>query len=102
MFVIKAHFLTTLLACPAGAIGEYKSNHCRLIGSCLSLLQKIDYVLVYSEPESGKENDDEEKEKAELREKYEENLKKQGLMLEHATSDDQVCKAAVNLSILFS
>lgn len=85
-----------------GAIGEYKSNHCRLIGSCVSLLQKIDYVLVYSEPESGKENDEEEeKEKAELREKYEENLRKQGLMLEHATSEDQVCKPAVNLSILF-
>ncbi|XP_020626651.1 anoctamin-4-like isoform X2 [Orbicella faveolata] len=50
---------------------------------------KIDYVLVYSEPESGKENDEEEKEKAEIREKYEENLKKQGLMVEHVTSDEQ-------------
>jgi len=64
--------------------------------------KKIDYVLVYSEPESGKENDEEEKEKAEIREKYEENLKKQGLMVEHVTSDEQVCKPAVNLSILFS
>lgn len=59
---------------------------------CVSLLQKIDYVLVYSEPELGKENDEEEKEKAEMREKYEENLRKQGLMVEHVTSDEQVCE----------
>ena len=58
-------------------------------------------MLVYSEPESGKENDDEEKEKADIREKYEENLRKQGLMIEHVTSDEQVCIPAVNLSILF-
>lgn len=102
--MIKAHVLTTLPACFTldDAIGEYVSNHCRLIEFCISLLQKIDYVLVYSEPESGKENDEEEKEKAEIREKYEENLKKQGLMVEHVTSDEQVCKPAVNLSILFS
>ena len=84
------------------AIGEFKSNHCLLIESCISLLQKIDYVLVYSEPESGKVNDEEEKEKAEIREKYEDNLKKQGLMIEHVTSDVQVCNPTVNLSILFS
>lgn len=84
------------------AIGEDINNHCRLIESRISLLQKIDYVLVYSEPESGKENDEEEKEKAEIRETYEENLKKQGLTIEHVTSTEQVCKPAVNLSILFS
>lgn len=78
------------------------NNYCRLIESRISLLQKIDYVLVYSEPESGKENDEEEKEKAEIREKYEENLKKQGLIVEHVTSDEQVCKPGVNLSILFT
>lgn len=102
--MIKAHVLTTLPACFTldDAIGEYISNHCRVIEFCISLLQKIDYVLVYSEPESGKENDEKEKEKAEIREKYEENLKKQGLMVEHVTSDEQVCKPAVNLSILFS
>jgi len=73
------------------AIGEYINNHCLLIESCIYLLQKIDYVLVYSEPESGKVNDEEEKEKAQIREKYEDNLKKQGLMIEHVTSDLQVC-----------
>lgn len=98
IYVIKAHVLTTR----PGAIGEYINNHCRLIESCISLLQKIDYVLVYSEPELGKENDQEEKEKAEIREKYEENLRKQGLMIEHVTSDEQVCKPAVNKIISFS
>ena len=52
--------------------------------------QKIDYVLVYSEPELEKRNEEEEREKAEMREKYEENLKKQGLMIEHVTSNKQV------------
>ena len=87
-----------------GAIGEYIDDHCRLIviESNISLLQKVDYVLVYAEPESGKENDEEEKEKAEIREKYEENLKKQGLTIEHVTSDEQVCEPALNLSMLFS
>lgn len=49
-------------------------------------------MLVYSEPEPGKENDEEEKEKADMREKYEDNLRKQGLMVEHVTSDEQVCE----------
>ncbi|KAJ7340366.1 Anoctamin-4 [Desmophyllum pertusum] len=53
------------------------------------LNKKIDYVLVYSEPEKEKENDEEEMEKAEMREKYEENLRKQGLMVEHVASDEQ-------------
>jgi len=52
-------------------------------------------VLVYSEPELGKENDEEEKEKAETREKYEENLKKQGLRVEHVNSTgEQVCHSS--------
>ena len=55
--------------------------------------QKIDYVLVYSEPEEGKENDEEEKEKADMREKYEENLRKQGLLVEHVSSQEQVCES---------
>lgn len=49
-------------------------------------------MLVYSEPEKEKENDEEEKEKADMREKYEENLRKQGLMVEHVASDEQVCE----------
>ena len=47
-------------------------------------------VHVYSEPELEKRNEEEEKEKTDMREKYEENLKKQGLMIEHVTSNKQV------------
>ena len=53
------------------------------------ILQKIDYVLVYSEAETGKENEEEEKQKAEARGKFEENLRKQGLIVEHVNSTDE-------------
>ena len=69
---------------------------------CFLFLQKVDYVLVYSEAEPGKENDEEEKTNAETREKYEENLRKQGLLVEHVNSTgDQVCPALVSIFILF-
>ena len=48
--------------------------------------QNIDFVLAYFEAEQGKENDEKEKEKAEMREKFEENLVKQGLLLERVNS----------------
>ena len=46
-------------------------------------------MLVYSEAETGKENEEEEKQKAEAREKFEENLRKQGLIVEHVNSTDE-------------
>lgn len=49
----------------------------------------MDYVLVYSEAETGKENEEEEKQKAEARGKFEENLRKQGLIVEHVNSTDE-------------
>ena len=52
-------------------------------------MQKIDYALVYSEAETGKENEEEEKQKAEARGKFEENLRKQGLIVEHVNSTDE-------------
>lgn len=61
---------------------------------CCFFLQKIDYVLAYSDAEVGKENDEEEKFKAETRETYEENLRKQGLRVEHVNSTgEQVCES---------
>ena len=65
-------------------------------------VQKVDYVLVYSEPEPDKENDEEEKTNAETREKYEENLRKQGLLVEHVNfTGDQVCPAFISRFRLF-
>ena len=65
-------------------------------------MQKVDYVLVYSGDEPGKENDKEEKTNAETREKYEENLRKQGLLVEHVNSKgDQVCPALISTFKLF-
>lgn len=55
----------------------------------IHLLQKIDYLLVYSEAETGKENEEEEKQKAEARGKFEENLRKQGLIVKHVNSTDE-------------
>lgn len=55
-------------------------------GGLVLLNKNIDFVLAYFEAEQGKENDEEEKEKAEMREKFEENLVKQGLLLERVNS----------------
>ena len=75
---------------------------CTIVNLCFFFLQKVDYVLVYSEAEPGKENDEEEKIKAEARETYEENLRKQGLLVEHVNSTgDQVCPALISMFILF-
>ena len=49
-------------------------------------------MLVYSEAEPGKENDEEEKKKMEMREKYQENLRKQGLRVEHVNSTGEQVK----------
>lgn len=72
---------------------------CQLV---FPFVQKVDYVLVYSEAEPGKENDEEEKTNAETREKYEENLRKQGLLVEHVNSTgNQVCPALISIFMLF-
>lgn len=43
-------------------------------------------MLAYLEPGRGKENDEDEMEKAEIRAKFEENLRMQGLLLERVNS----------------
>ena len=57
-------------------------------------------MLAYLEPERGKENDEDEMEKAEIRVKFEENLRKQGLLLEHVNSTGKEACHTFSVAVL--
>lgn len=57
-------------------------------------------MLAYLEPERGKENDEDEMEKAEIRFKFEENLRKQGLLLEHVNSTGKEACDTFSVAVL--